>query len=167
MVRKGKQEQSDPFANTEVEVSRFGSGEVAAYLGVEQWQLNRFLARYELSSWGQLGEGRGSRRVYKTEDIYRIKTAMFLIRDGFAPRLVAQIMRRLEDVDFYGAHDSEGEFQELGIALSRSEKGPDVDIFRADKPPKISTESKTYYALKLSTIRHIVDREIASRKKTA
>jgi hypothetical protein len=167
MVRKRDKALDEFFWTPEISVPRFGSGAVATILGVELWKLNRFLSRYELSSSGQLGEGRGSRRVYTTEDVYRIRTAMFFIQDGFAPKLVAQVMQRLEDIDFHGTQNSEGEFEELGVALSRGEKGPEVRIFRADKPPEISPESKTYYGLKLSTITRGVDRQIASLKKTA
>ena len=165
MTPKRTSEFDDFLQANLIEVPRFGSGEVATILGIELWKLNRFLSRYELSSSGQLGEGRGSRRLYTTEDIYRIRTAMFLIRDGFAPKLVAQIMQRLEDIDFHGFQDAEDEFRELGVSLSRGDKGPAVHIFRADNPPEISIESKTYYALKLSTITLSVDRQIASLKK--
>ena len=147
------------------EIPRFGSGQVAEILGVELWQLNRFLSRYELSSSGQLGEGRGSRRVYTAEDIYRIKTAMFLIRDGFALKLVAQIMQRLEDEDFYGVLSEEGNFRSIGISLWRSEKGrPEVRFYRADKPPEVTPESKAYYLLNLSTVTRDIDRRIAELK---
>src|SRR6266496_3802574 len=162
--QKRKEADDDVFATQMIDVPRFGSGQVAEILGVELWQLNRFLSRYELTSSGQLGEGRGSRRLYTTEDVYRIRAAMFLIRDGFAQKLVAQIMPRLEDEDFQGRHDSEGEFREFGIALSRSKKGPAVNLFRADAPPKIDPDSDTYYALRLSTITQIVDRRIAELK---
>jgi DNA-binding transcriptional MerR regulator len=160
-----KRKTDEVWSTPELKVPRFGSGEVAMILGVELWQLNRFLSRYELSSSGQLGEGRGSRRLYTTEDVYRIRTAMFLIQDGFALKLVAQIMQRLEDEDFHGIQDAEGEFRELGVSLSRGEKGPAVHIFRADKPPQITTESKTYYALEFSIITRSVDRQIGSLKK--
>jgi DNA-binding transcriptional MerR regulator len=166
MTPKRKGESGEFWSAPPLEVPRFGSGEVAMILGVELWQLNRFLSRYELSSSGQLGEGRGSRRLYTTEDVYRIKTAMFLIRDGFAPKLVAQIMQRLEDEDFHGTQDFQGEFRELGVSLSRGNKGPEVHIFRAEKWPEISAESKAYYALDLSTITRSVDRQIASLKKS-
>jgi hypothetical protein len=165
MAPKRKASSEEFWGASPIGVPRFGSGEVATKLGIELWRLNRFLSRYELSSSGQLGEGRGSRRWYTTEDVYRIRTAMFLIRDGFAPKLVAQVMQRLEDVDFHGEQDAEGEFRELGISLSRGDKGPVVHIFHADDPPEISTESKAYYALSLSTITRSVDRQIASLKK--
>lgn len=165
MTPRRTSESDDFFQAAPIHVPRFGSGEVAMILGVELWKLNRFLLRYELSSSGQLGKGRGSRRLYTTEDVYRIRTAMFLIQDGFAPKLVAQIMQRLEDEDFHGIQDAEGEFRELGVSLSRGDKGPAVHIFRADKPPEISTDSKTYYALDLSNITRSVDRQIASLKK--
>ena len=160
--------RSDPediFETQSIAVPRFGSGEVAQILGVELWQLNRFLSRYELKASGQLGEGRGSRRVFNEEDIYRVATAMFLIRDGFAPKLVAQIMTTLEDEDFYGGVDDEGEFSEFGISLYRTRAGPGVRIFRADKFPEVSADSTTYYAVSLGNITSSVHRRISSLKK--
>ena len=158
---------SDSFFNLPtIESPRFGSGEVAETLGVELWQLNRFLSRYELSSSGQLGQGRGSRRLYNTDDVYRVATAMFLIKDGFAPKLVAQITQTLEDADFFGGHNEEGEFSAFGICLRRDESGPKVHIFRSDSPPQVGVESKTYYALNLSSITRSVDRRIALLKKS-
>ena len=160
-----KRQDSDPFSVGSVLVPRFGSGEVAQILRVELWKLNRFLSRYELKSSGQLGQGRGSRRFYNTEDIYRLATAMFLIRDGFAPKTVNSIMQQLEDEDFYGGHDERGEFAEFGISLRRTDKDdPEVRIFRASSPPDVNAETKTYYVLNLSTITRDVNREIASRK---
>ena len=161
MVRGRK---DDVFDFGSVPIPHFGSGEVASILGIELWKLNQFLSRYELKSSGKLGQGRGSRRLYNTEDIYRIATAMFLIRDGFAPKTVNSIMQQLEDEDFYGGHDERGEFAEFGISLRRTDKGPEVRIFRATKPPEVNPESKTYYVLNLSTITDEVNRKIASRK---
>jgi len=159
-----KRQESDIFDFGSLPVPHFGSGEVALILGVELWKLNRFLARYELKSSGQLGQGRGSRRVYNTEDIYRIATAMFLIRDGFAPKTVNSIMQQLEDEDFYGGHDDRGEFDEFGISLRRTDKGPEVRIFRASHPPEVGPETKTYYVVNLSTITRDVNRAIETRK---
>jgi hypothetical protein len=155
----------DVFETASIPVPQFGSGQVAQILNVELWKLNRFLSRYELSSSGQLGEGRGSRRVYTTWDVYRIATAMFLINDGFTPKLTAEIMQTLEDTDFYGDHDEEGDLHELGIALRRTNKGPDVRTFRTSRPPQLGFDSNTYYAVELTTITRSVDRAIAALKK--
>jgi hypothetical protein len=165
---KRKQQEGDDhdvFATPKApEPRRYGSGEVGEILGIEPWQLHRFLSRYELTSSGQLGEGRGSRRLYTTEDIYRIKMAMLLIRDGFAPKLVAQIMQRIEDVDFLGIRQ-EGDFVESGVSLQRTDKGPQVRFFRADKPLKVGLESETYYAVLFSTITRIINERIVAWRK--
>jgi len=161
---KRKTERRDFWGTPEVDSPRFGTGAVARILEVELWELNRFLSRYKLSP-DQLGQGRGSRLVYTVEDVYRIKIAMFLIRDGFAIKLVAQIMQQFEDRDFQGFQDREGGFWKLGISLWRSEKGPEVRFYRADTPPEINPDSKTYYALNFSTITRDVDRRIAELEK--
>jgi len=166
---KRKQQEGDDhdvFAVPKApEPARFGSGQVGEILGIEPWQLHRFLSRYELTSSGQLGEGRGSRRLYTTEDIYRIKMAMLLIRDGFAPKLVAQIMQEVEDLDFYGSQDDEGDFVERGVSLQRTDKGPKVRSFPADNPPKVGLENETYYAVVFSTITRIVNERIVAWRK--
>jgi hypothetical protein len=156
--------RTDPFfaGIPEVRVPHFGSGEVSGILKVEFWRLSRFLSRYELKSSGKLGQGRGSRRWYTTLDVYRIATAMYLIRDGFAPKLVAQIMQRLEDEHFYGGPNESGEFSGFGIFLRRRGAGPEVGTFRANKPPEMKADGEIYYALNLSTITRSVDRRIAS-----
>jgi hypothetical protein len=155
---------SDPFELRELRLPRFGSGQVAEILKVELWKLNRFLSRYELSSSGQLGQGRGSRRAYTIEDIYRIATAMYLINDGFTPKLVTEILQELEDTQFHGEHDDQGEFHQLGISLRRTDSGREIRFFREGKAPQLGLDSKTYYAVALSTITTSVDRAIASYK---
>jgi hypothetical protein len=159
-----KQNDDDFFGTPSIPKPHFGSGQVAEILKVELWKLNRFLSRYELTSSGQLGEGRGSRRVYANEDIYRIATAMFLINDGFTPKVVTEIMQGLEDADFYGEHDQEGEFYQFGISLRRTQAGPEVHFFREGHTPQLGPDSKTYYAIELSTITRMVDRSIAAYK---
>jgi hypothetical protein len=158
--------RSDVFETGSIRVPHFGSGEVAQIVGLDLWELNRYLSRYSLTSSGQLGQGRGSRRWYNPEDVFRIATSIFLIKDGFAPKLVAEAVQKLEDEDFYGSHDQRGEFSEFGISFRRTDSGPEVHIYRADKPPELKMGSKTYYAIDLSAITKLVNQRIALLQKS-
>ena len=147
-------------------IPQFGAAEVEAILRIEHWRLHRFLSRYKLTTSGQLGEGRGSRRVFSTEDIYRIATAAFLIRDGFAHKLVAQIVSLLEDEHFHGSHDDKGVFSTFGLLLRRTGKGPEASTFRLSHPPTLTLDGPVYYALDLGVITQEVNDRIAKLKKT-
>jgi hypothetical protein len=147
------------------EVRHFGSGEVADIFGIEPWELHRILSRYELTSSGQLGTGRGSRRWFTKEDIYKIGTARFLIEDGFSREMVSSIVQTLEDRDFYGAHNECGDFSEMGIFLRRSKKDRTVGTFRSDALPEIRVGGPIYYSLNLDQITRQVDRTIQEKDR--
>jgi len=155
----------DFFPTSSAKVPHFGSGEVAAILGKEPWELHRILTRYQLRSAGQLGQGRGSRRWFTTEDIYRIATALFLIKDGFGSKIVSSIVQTLEDSEFYGGHDEHGAFSQLGVLLRRTKEGPQVRTFRSDAPPELRIEGPAYYALRLDQITRTIDRRIREIKQ--
>lgn len=150
----------DSFATGVSGVRHFGSGEVAEIFNLEPWRLHRILGRYELTSSGQLGRGRGSRRWFTTEDIYRIATALFLIEDGFGSKMVSSIVQTLEDEDFYGTHNERGEFSEMGVLLKRTSKGRQAAAFRLNTPPEIRLSGPIYYALALNQITQMIDRRI-------
>src|SRR5436309_3271092 len=88
----------------EYRVPQFSAGAVAEILGLgEVWKLQKILERYGLEASGQLGVGKGSRRWFTTTDVYRIGTAIFLGKDGFAPKLIAEILEQIDDrelIDF-------------------------------------------------------------------
>lgn len=155
----------DVFQTAIANVPHFGSGEVAEILGLEPWELHRVLGRYQLTSSGQLGRGKGSRRWFTTEDVYRIATARFLIRDGFSRQIVSSIVQTLEDRDFYGAHNETGDFSDLGILLRRTNEGPRVEIFRSDSPPELRLEGAVYYALGLDRVTGAIQRRIQEIRK--
>lgn len=152
----------DPLQTRELDIDVFGSGEVAEMFGMPAWEFHRFLGRYQLTSSGQLGKGRGSRRWFKTEDVYRIATALFLIRDGFAPAFVADIVQELEDLDFYGGH----EFTAFGISLRRTEDKPEIRIFKSNAPPEMKPGGETFYAVNLSQVTKEADQRIAKLKRS-
>ena len=150
----------DFFRTASAKVPHFGSGEVASILELPPWKLHRILTRYQLTSAGQLGQGRGSRRWFTTEDIYRIATALFLIQDGFGPKIVSSIVQTIGDSDFYGDHDEHGEFSQLGVWLQRTKEGRQVRTFRSDAPPELRIGGSAYYALSLDQITRTIDRRI-------
>jgi DNA-binding transcriptional MerR regulator len=151
----------DEFFVTHVaKVRHFGSGEVAKILGVTPLQLHRLLTRHQLTSSGQLGQGKGSRRWFTIEDIYRIATAIFLIKDGFNAKTVSSAVQTLEDEDFYGTHDERGEFSEMGIFLKRATGEPEVGTFRSDSRPELRVGGDVYYALPLDQVTRTIDRRI-------
>lgn len=155
----------DIFTHHVADARHFGSGEVAEYLGLTPLQLHRLLNRHELTSSGQLGKGKGSRRWFIIEDIYRVATALFLIQDGFNAEVVSQAVQTLEDADFYGAHDERGDFSEMGILFKRTPKKPEVRTFRVESPPQLRIDGDVYYALALNQVTRKIDGRIRPKTK--
>ena len=170
MPRKRVEVKGDPFEfvkTNEIDLPRFSTGAVAEILEIENWRLQKFLEHphYQLSASGQLGEGKGSRRWFTTEDVYRIAIARFLANDGFAPKLIAMILQRLHDRDLID-FDEQGEVR-IGITLSRTGKGPRLGFFRSGNPPNVEPAGETYYVLDLGEVTRAIDRriQVVSRKK--
>src|SRR5258708_25286091 len=89
----------------------YGTGEVASFVGAEIWRIQKYLdsPKYRISPTGRLGSGKGSRRVFTLEDIYRLGVAEHLVRNGFSYKFVSEAVQQLEDEDLLGHFDSEGE----------------------------------------------------------
>ena len=116
MKRKVKHAHADILETPSVPLPTFGTGEVARILGVDIWRIQSYLdsPKYRISPTGQqLGTGRGSRRVFMEEDVYRLGVAEHLVRDGFSYKFVSNALQRLDDKDLLGPFDSEG--QELDV----------------------------------------------------
>ena len=154
------------FPERELKVPRFPSGEVATTLGWELWRLHRFLARYSLKSSGQLGRGRGSRRVFTQEDVYRIAIAACLIDDGFRPKLVEEIMQSLEDRELVGVDADESGGVSEGVFLLRNKGRREHYLFTARKRPEIKLGGSVYYALRFRDVIDEVNRRIAKLSKS-
>jgi len=148
------------FGGPGAKVPRYGSGEVADFFEMEAWELHRFLDRYQLTSSGQLGKGRGSRRWFTTEDVYKIATARFLIDDGFSREMVSQIVQTLEDRDFYGTADKAGDFSAMGVFVQRANDNRVVGVFSSAAPPQIRVGGPIYYALTLDLVTRDVDQKM-------
>jgi hypothetical protein len=144
---------------------RFSTGEAANVLDIPIWRLQKFLdvRSYPISPSGRLGEGKGSRRMFSTEDLYRIAIADFLLKDGLAPSMVARILRDMEDHEF--VDDDQGGEAVLGVHLVRSASSGERTVkfyFRLARsaPPK-----EAYYALDFSIPIGEVNRRINEKVK--
>jgi hypothetical protein len=147
----------------------FGTGEVAEVLGIPIWRLQKFLdsPQYQLAVEGQLGSGLGSRRFFKMEEIYRIAIAKHLVQDGFAAKFVGSLLQQVDDSDFYGSHDQDGnEVPPPGVlALFRGETGPTLKLLDSKQPPKLGEKGSPYYVLNLDEVKEEVSRRMAKMKK--
>jgi DNA-binding transcriptional MerR regulator len=138
----------DVLGIRELQLTPFGTGEVAEILGVPMWRLQKYLSpQYQLGSSGQLsGKGHGSRRVFTVDDVYRIAIAGRLNGDGFVPKLIGEIMAELKEHKLID-RDEKGEEAVLGFTLSRGSKGAEIGFFRSGHPPDLKVGGRIYYAL--------------------
>ena len=69
-----------------------GTKQVAEMLGIPEWRVKNFTEgeRYCLPPAHRIGKGRGSRRLYGWEDIFRIGLAEKLVNAGFAAEAVGR-----------------------------------------------------------------------------
>lgn len=149
-----------------VAVPRFSTGEASDILKIPIWRLQKFLdsPRYQLSPSGHIGKGKGSRRLFNTDDLYRIGIAYFLSQDGFAPKIVSKVLETLENEDLF-RFDQEGNFVSMGILFKRSVKGPKLEFFIPGKPPQVAVGGPIYYALDLTDVIRDIDRRIATQSR--
>jgi hypothetical protein len=148
-----------------LEVPRFTTGEVAEIVQVPIWRLQKFLdsPRYQLSPAGQLGKrgGKGSRRLFSLEDVYRIGVAARIVGDGFSPKFVARALEFIDDRDLIDV-DEEGKVISVGILFRRGGKGrPQLDLFPSGNPPKLDPKGPVYYVLDLGVVIASLDPRIA------
>jgi hypothetical protein len=131
----------------------FGTGRVAEILDIPMWRLQKFLdgKQYRLSPEDSLGAGRGSRRVFTVEDIYRLAIASRLVQDGFAASFIGEMLVQLDDRDFGDRIDSDGKDRPLtGLAFRRAPKGPElVLLFKSLGEIRFSGDAALYYVLDL------------------
>ena len=119
MPRKKWSDVFDVFGGESYEVPRFSTGEAAEVLKMPIWRLQKFLdlESYLLSPTTQLGRGKGKRRMFSTKGLYRVAIADFLLKDGFAPKIVAKVLEEIEDKEFI-IYDEKGEAT-LGVYMIR------------------------------------------------
>jgi len=80
----------------------YGTRQVAAILDIPEWRVKNFSEgeAYRLPPSVRVGSGRGSRRLYSWEDIFRIGLADRLVRFGFTPEAVGQAVREVPESTF-------------------------------------------------------------------
>jgi hypothetical protein len=77
----------------------YGTSQVAEILGIPEWRVKNFSegVAYRLPPTHQVGTGRGSRRLYGWEDIFRIALADHLVACGFTPEAVGRAVREVPE----------------------------------------------------------------------
>ncbi len=77
----------------------YGTKEVAQILGIPEWRVKNFSegAAYRLPPAHQVGSGKGSRRLYGWEDIFRMGIADQLVNFGFTPESVGAAVREIPE----------------------------------------------------------------------
>ena len=154
-----KPDPLDSVLGNDVDPTTFSFGAVSEILGIEAWRLQKFLdsPRYSLKPT-HVGSGHGSRNWFSTEDVYRIGIANFLAKDGFAPKLIAAVLRQIHDRDLID-FDEHGEVRR-GITLTRTGKGPRLGYFRPGQSPD-QNASGAYYILDLGAVTREIDGRIS------
>jgi hypothetical protein len=133
----------------------FNTGAVAQILEIPIWRLQKFLdsPRFELSVSDQLGSGRGSRRLFSREDVYRIGIANRLVADGFGAKKVAEAVKDFDDSDLL-KWDEQGRQIRLGfVAMCRTRgSGRKTEYFPAARPPDLTLGGFIYYVLDVGNL---------------
>ena len=164
-MKKRMRSVSDFFTTEPPQMPTYGTGMAVEILDVPIWRLQRFIdsRQYNISPSGQLGEGRGSRRVFTREDLHRISLANWLLTDGFATQFVGSVVRQIEDsdLDVYIGH--EGEETPLNLVFQRGKDGPIVRIYSAKRA---ATINDAYYRLDLDKVFAGVDARIAKLQQS-
>jgi len=77
----------------------YGTAQVAEILGIPEWRVKNFSegAAYRLPPAHRIGKGRGSRRLYGWEDIFRIAIADHLVNCGFTAESVGRGVREVPE----------------------------------------------------------------------
>ena len=162
---KNERPASDFFAGIQAAtVHRFGTGEIAHILSLPMWRLQRLLEnpRYRLAPEGRLGVGRGSRRVFRAEDIYRIAAALYLVRDGFSTKLISRALRSTEDVDLFEWNGEEGCVDAPNVYFVRGRKQTEFELIHGKGSADMSAKGAPYYVLNLDEIVREIDRRICA-----
>src|SRR5438477_8662396 len=94
---------ADALDTKPLEVPKFTTGAVADILGLPIWRVQKFVdvKSYPFVPAGRFGKASRSRRLFSTEDIYRLGIADFLLRDGFSPKFVAEVLEKFDDYDLF------------------------------------------------------------------
>jgi hypothetical protein len=144
----------DMIAESDLPGIAFTAGELCEKLDIPRWRLQKFISspHYDVSFSKQFGGvGPGTRRMFSVEDAVLIGVAAFLLQDGFAPRLVGEMLQKIDpDVvnGRYVHNNGKEESVEWGLALKRGEEWPTVTLDAWKKLDKV----KAYYLLNLQEL---------------
>jgi hypothetical protein len=77
----------------------YGTKQVAEILGIPEWRVKNFSEgdAYGLPPSQSVGSGRGSRRLYDANSVYRLAIANELVNCGFAPESVGRAIREIAE----------------------------------------------------------------------
>jgi hypothetical protein len=120
----------DMVSTHELPGRRFAIGEVSKSLGIPRWRLQKFLSsrHYRLRPHARFGGvGSGSRLMFSVYDAVRMGLAAHLLRDGFAPHVVADVLEEIDPEVVSGIvrhPDGAEESVEWGLALERGSARP-------------------------------------------
>jgi hypothetical protein len=146
------------FDTPEIETHIFRAGDVVRIVDIPRWRLEKFLTGkgYQLSPSGQLGKGKGSWRLFKAEDLYRLAVASRMVEDGFTAKFVSFVLQSIEDKEMF-------EFDEVGNV-----RVPELGVFRTKEGPEVrfvSSTNKPYYVVPLADVVRTVDAGIKATKE--
>jgi DNA-binding transcriptional MerR regulator len=135
MRQKSNRQANDPLETPSAPLPTFGTGKAAQILGISIRRLQGYVEspQYQLHPSEQLGTGRGSRRVFYEEDIYRLGIAEHLVRDGFSYKLVSKALQQMADDDLLGPFDSEGQEIDRVYVLVGGEENLQVQPVRRNR----------------------------------
>jgi len=153
----------DDFRVHELPTYRFRIRDVVWLLdGIPRWRLEKFLSgkRFKLSPSGHIGMGSGAWRFFNYQDVYRLAIAYRMSLDGFAPKLVSDVLKEIRDEELLDINrHGESTAPHLGLFRKEEEEEPRVEILG----PHVQEEP--YYVLKLDEIIRRIDGKIMSKKK--
>jgi len=172
-MKRDKRSAGNPYGipkHEEISVKSFGTGEAAEILDIPIWRLRNFLdgPAYQISPHDQIGKGKGSRRIFSREGLYRLAVATVLARDGFTPKFVGGVLSQLSEHDFYQEPhiDEHGDDhlpdEHWGIQLRRTPQGPKAELF--SKMSGLKLGGPIYYALDLQAVKQWVDGRIQRQR---
>jgi DNA-binding transcriptional MerR regulator len=157
MKKKAKTQAEDVLQTPSVAFQTFGTGEVARILGVDIRRIQGYVDsfKYHISPTGKLGTGRGSRRLFYVEDVYRLGIAEHLVQNGFSYKFVSEALQQLEDEDLLGPFSDEGEELDRVCVLAGGEKNLKVCGIERDRTIREITKavrSPSFYVLDLNAV---------------
>jgi hypothetical protein len=163
MSKKKRRPLEEFFSHPELPTHIFRAGDVIrilSFLNFEKWRLEKFLSgkQYRLSPYGHIGKGKGSWRLFRHADLYRLACAKRMVDDGFTAIFVSKVLQEIEDSDLTNIGE-DGEPLVSDIPIYRSDKGPHIGFTKA------FTNHQPYYVLPLRQLIERVNKQISTKEK--